>query len=74
MKVLLAVDRSTPSDRAVEDVRHHAWPPGTEIEVVSVAHTRWPLIPEPMWFFVALHESALDEARARQRDGGDERG
>ena len=63
MKVLLAVDRSPCSDLAVQEVVHHAWPPGTEIEVVSVAHTRIPMIPEPTLFMVALHESALDEAR-----------
>jgi nucleotide-binding universal stress UspA family protein len=63
MKVLLAVDRSPCSDLAVQEMVHHAWPPGTEIEVVSVAHTRIPMIPEPTLFMVALHESALDEAR-----------
>ncbi|MCU0255430.1 MAG: universal stress protein [Vicinamibacterales bacterium] len=65
MKVLLAVDRSPCSEAAAAQVAHLAWPAGTEIEVVSVAHTRLPLIPEPMWFLVALHEAALDEARER---------
>lgn len=65
MKVLFAVDRSPCSDAAAEEVAHLAWPEDTEFEVVSVAHTRMPLVLEPMWFLVALHEAALDEARER---------
>lgn len=64
MKVLLAVDSSTCSECAVEDVCHHRWPPETEIEVVSVAHTRVPRILEPTWFMIALHEEAREEARS----------
>jgi nucleotide-binding universal stress UspA family protein len=63
MRILLAVDASLCSDCAVEDVCHHAWPPDTEIEVVSVAHTRVPRILEPTWFLMAFHEEALEQAR-----------
>lgn len=63
MRVLLAVDRSPCSESAVEEVSRHQWPADTEFEVVSVAHTRVPVIPDPTFFLLALHESALDEAR-----------
>jgi nucleotide-binding universal stress UspA family protein len=68
MRVLLAVDRSPCSDRAVNEVLHRAWPPGTEIEVVSVAHTSVPFIGEPTCLFVAAHEEALDNARHAAAD------
>jgi nucleotide-binding universal stress UspA family protein len=64
MRVLLAVDRSPCSVRAIKDVSHRAWPPGTEIEVVAVPQTRLPLIYEPTCLCAAAHEEALDSARA----------
>ena len=35
MKILLAVDGSTCSDRAVEEIARRPWPKGSEIKVIS---------------------------------------
>jgi hypothetical protein len=37
LKVLVGVDGSPCSDRAVQSVAMRSWPPGSEIEVVSVS-------------------------------------
>jgi nucleotide-binding universal stress UspA family protein len=67
MKILLAVDGSVSSDRAVEMVVTRPWPAGTEIEILSVAHTRMPWIPEPTLALTAAHETALDDQRQLAR-------
>ena len=36
MKILLAIDGSVFSDRAVEEVARRPWPPGSEVKIVSV--------------------------------------
>ena len=36
MKILLAIDGSTFSDRAVQEVAHRPWPPGSELKIISV--------------------------------------
>jgi len=64
MKVLLSVDGSSCSQGAVQEVCHHAWPPGTEIEVLSVVTAGMPFIPEPTLTLVAAYETILKESRA----------
>lgn len=44
MKILLAIDGSSCSDRAVEEVALAAWPVGSEVRVISVVKHYAPLI------------------------------
>ena len=80
MKILLAVDGSTFSDAAVEQIASRPWPEGTEVSVISVAE----LPAYPMGEAAALPNSyyeqmekigqeraraAVDEAIERLRRG-----
>jgi nucleotide-binding universal stress UspA family protein len=71
LRVLVATDGSTCSDRAVQSIAMRPWPPGSEIEVVSVAHTRLPDVPDPLLMLEAAHidaaEADLLRAPARVR-------
>jgi hypothetical protein len=44
MKVLLAIDGSPSSHAAVTEVAGRHWPTGSEITVLTAAHTRTPLL------------------------------
>jgi len=46
MKVLLAVDSSKFSERAVETVTKQIWPPGSEVRIISVVDLSYFPIPE----------------------------
>jgi nucleotide-binding universal stress UspA family protein len=68
MKILLAVDGSTFSDAAVEEVASRPWPPGSEAKVLQVSER--PLIPatEP-WalpdnYFEEMDRASREHARA----------
>jgi nucleotide-binding universal stress UspA family protein len=41
------------------------WPTGTQVEVVSVVHTRVPDFPDPQLMIEAAHQDALEAARRR---------
>lgn len=64
MKVLIAVDGSACSQAAVRDVAMRAWPPGSEVEVLTVVATRMPFIPDPTLMLIAAYETMLKESRA----------
>jgi nucleotide-binding universal stress UspA family protein len=64
-RVLLAVDGSPCSDRAVQSVAARPWPAGSEIEVLSVVHTRVPAMPGPDLMIEAAHVEALEADRQR---------
>ena len=72
MRVLVAVDGSPCSTRAVGHVLGRPWPPQSEFQVTAVAHTRIPLVPEPTLTGYSLHEYALDEQRAKATATADE--
>jgi nucleotide-binding universal stress UspA family protein len=55
MRVLLAVDGSPHSHVALEEVASRDWPAGTEIEVLTVLHSGWPLLPDPSFIMAAAH-------------------
>jgi nucleotide-binding universal stress UspA family protein len=68
MKILLAVDGSSFSDAAVEEVARRPWPAGSEVKVLQVSER--PLIPatEP-WalpdnYFEEMDRAAREHARA----------
>jgi nucleotide-binding universal stress UspA family protein len=55
MKVLLAIDGSEHSHAAVEEVASRDWPSNTEIQILTVIHSRWPLLPDPSFIMAAAH-------------------
>ena len=66
LKILMAVDGSPCSDRAVQSVAMRPWPTGSEVEVVSVPHTRVPGTPDaPLLMMEAAHVDALEAERLR---------
>ena len=62
LKVLVAVDGSPCSDRAVQSVAMRPWPTGSEVEVVSVPHTRVPGTPDAP---LLMMEGERPDAEAR---------
>jgi nucleotide-binding universal stress UspA family protein len=68
MKILVAVDGSSYSQAALEEVARRPWPAGTEVEVLSVAHPV-PFIPDPIMFGAAAHmHTAREEGERAARD------
>jgi nucleotide-binding universal stress UspA family protein len=63
LRVLVAVDGSPFSDCAVDSVARRPWPQGTQVEVLSVVHTRLPLVPEPFLTGAAAHVDTLEADR-----------
>jgi nucleotide-binding universal stress UspA family protein len=63
MRILLATDGSPCSDCAVDSVAARPWPPESEVEIVSVVHTRVPLVPDVFLGGAAAHVTALEESR-----------
>ena len=61
MRVLLAVCRSPCSDAAITEVASRAWPPGSEVIVLSVVYSHAPQIPDPFFILYAAHEESLEE-------------
>jgi nucleotide-binding universal stress UspA family protein len=67
MKVLLAIDGSTHSHAALEAVASRAWPSNTEIFVLTVIHSRWPLVGDPFFTMASARvESILEQEREAQ--------
>ena len=65
LRILVATDGSPCGDRAVQSVAARPWPSGSQIEVVSVVHTRIPDLPDPQFMIEAAHVDALDADRQR---------
>jgi len=63
MKILLAIDGSPHSQAAIDEVAQRDWPTGTEIEVLTVIHTKWPMVADPVFFVAAAHAESLNEQR-----------
>jgi len=66
MKILLAVDGSSHSQEAVDDVARRPWPPGSTVRVLSVIQPSTP----PATEFV-LAGSTLDDIRRQQTADAD---
>lgn len=64
MKILLAIDGSKYGEVAASNLAHRAWPPGTEVLVLSVAHP-FRLIIDPFGYGTAAYEEALRNERER---------
>jgi nucleotide-binding universal stress UspA family protein len=65
MKILLAVDGSSCSDNAVEEVSSRPWPHGSEIKVVTAYEMPLPATPEG-WALPATYLDELDVAVKKQ--------
>jgi nucleotide-binding universal stress UspA family protein len=72
MRILLATDGSPWSEAAVEDVCHRSWPPGSEVEVLTVVRPPMPILPDPTMVLAATYcellERKHDRAVARLRE------
>src|SRR5689334_22216474 len=68
MKILLAIDGSSFSTAAVEEVANRSWPEGSEVRIISVIEP--PLFPTletwvpPDHYIELLEKAAEDQARA----------
>lgn len=65
MRILLAVDGSSCSDSAVNEVSSRPWPEGSEIKVVTAYEMPLPATPEG-WALPATYLDELDLAVKRQ--------
>jgi nucleotide-binding universal stress UspA family protein len=54
-RLLVAVDGSPNSAATIAEVAARSWPPGSEIEVVTVIHSPVPVFPDPAFSMVAVH-------------------
>src|SRR5258708_4848453 len=68
MRILVAVDGSTFSDAAVEEIASRPWPDGTEVDVLSVSES--PVYPMgeaaalPSSYYEDMEKIAQQQARA----------
>ena len=80
MKILLAVDGSPCSDRAVAEVTQRPWPADSEVHIISVVEPPAPLAAEPYMLAGGYFEEVerlkrkqaaetLEKAAARLREG-----
>jgi nucleotide-binding universal stress UspA family protein len=72
MKILLAIDGSGGGRAALEQAIARPWPAGTEIRVVSVAHTNLPILVDPALTFAAVRHEMLERDRERAARDVDE--
>src|ERR1700760_771097 len=63
MKILLAIDGSPCSERAVEEVARRPWPADSQVRIVSVVEPPAPLVAEPYMGMTGY----LDEVEALKR-------
>lgn len=61
MRVLLAFDGSDHSEVALAEVASREWPADTEIEVVTVIHSRWPIVGDPLFTVASAHFESIHE-------------
>ena len=64
MKVLLAFDGSEHSQAALAEVASREWPAETEIEVLTVIHSRWPLVGDPFFTVASAHMESMIEQQS----------
>lgn len=67
MKILLAVDGSTYSDAAIEEVLQRPWPPQSEVKVITAAEA--PILGMEVWVSTATLTEEMEKAvteKARQ--------
>ena len=67
MKILLAIDGSPCSNRAVEEVAHRPWPKGSEVKILSTFRLHLSPTAEP-WLLPRSGDKILGVDRARARE------
>src|SRR5947209_19154730 len=65
MKILLAVDGSTYSERAAGDVARRPWPADTQVRVISVVEPAAPLLAEP-YVGVGSYFEELERVKSKE--------
>src|SRR5438128_4998929 len=72
MKILLAIDGSTFSDRAVQEVVHRPWPAATEVKIISVVEPMVTMMTEtwvlPDNYWEGAEAAATEQAQATLDD------
>ena len=68
MRILLAADGSNGFEPAKKELLERPWPEGTEVMVLSVAHTAAPELYDPTMMTMALHDATLEDERKRARE------
>ena len=63
MKILLAIDGSAHSAVALEEVASREWPPGTEVEVLTIVHSTMPLLLDPAFVMAAAYVETTQQLR-----------
>ena len=59
MKVLLALDGSDHSEEALRTVAARTWPVGTEIRVVNVIYSKWPVAGDPFFTLASARVESM---------------
>src|ERR1043165_7817586 len=65
MKILLAIDGSSFSQRAVEEVVERPWPVGTEVKIISVVEPMAMMMTET-WVLPDIYWDAAEQAGTEQ--------
>ena len=65
MKILLAIDGPAHSAAALEEVASRRWPPGAEVEVLTIVHSTTPLLLDPAFVIAAAYVDSTQELRRR---------
>ena len=63
MKILLATDGSSFSERAIDGVASRPWPAGSEIKILYVVHPPIPDLPDPLLLLYAGRAQMLPQER-----------
>ena len=67
MKILLAIDGSPCSERAVEEVARRPWPRDSQVRIVSVVEPPAPLVAEP-YTGVSGYFEEVEQLKRRQAE------
>jgi nucleotide-binding universal stress UspA family protein len=59
MKALVAIDASPCSQNAVDNVCRRQWPPGSEVELLTVLHGTVPFMPDPTFMLAAARAHSV---------------
>ena len=70
LKILVAIDGSPASDRAVTAVANRPWPAGTEVEVLCVVHEEAPTWFDPAMVVEAAYADRLHRLEANAHEFG----
>jgi nucleotide-binding universal stress UspA family protein len=63
MKILLAIDGSPFSERAVDELANRPWPAGSEIKVLYAVRSPIPDVPDPLLALYAGRMQMLEQER-----------